>query len=399
MTSPTRTFFLKTSSNNYESKTSNADFRLKTEHTPVELNDGVMGVSLVSCTFPQNQPNVHDATNTFVFGFDDTTLNSAVVVTSSHSFRWRVYNDSLGIWNDWQTYTASGAEIDTFTTLALLNTQLNTNFRAAYNAHTGRVGTEVTFSTTADGTYVELFTNSGPLRLEFEPVLGNYLTLLGFRNTGLYSLISHVAPPGSSYLYKATIPATAYIVGVPPGQYTITELAAFIEQVLLVGDPSLVITVSLSEFTVNDQRLTITCDQKIFFFGVNHGSTIGPLLGIGDDFDTSADIISPFTHFLSYVANLHGPTNVYLVSQLLAGRTTLDGDTGGITSIVKQIPITAGYRDLQVFMNNDNGIPDISFPKSRRKHFTEVDVRLLDHHNRTFQIGNGEIEVMWKLYY
>jgi len=397
MTEQTRTFFLKTSSNNYETKVSNADFKLKTDHTPVELNNGVVGVSLASCTFPQNQPNITASSNTLYFTFDDTTLQNQVTVTANESFRWRYYDNLNGIWSSWLTHTASGVElVAPHLTLASLVTQLNTNFQAAYNAETGNVGTEVTFAATSD--YFVTFTNSGSLIFEFDHAdPGGYLALLGFSNSGVYGLDSH--PPTSTYTHRATYSAVAHSYSVPVGQYDITELAAVIEAAFIAAEPTLVVTVNLAEISTTDQRLTIECDQKIYIYGINQGSTIGPLLGIGDDYDTSADGAPPYNHYFSYVANLHGPTNVYLQSKLLAGRTTLDGDTGGIVSIVKQIPITAGYRDLQVFGNEDNGIPDISFARSRRKHFTEVDVRLVDHNGNTFDIGNGEVEVMWKLYY
>lgn len=396
MTSETRTFFLKTSSNNYETKISNSDFKLKTEHTPVELNNGVVGVSLASCTFPQNQPNITSKCNTLYFTFDDPTLQSQVTVTANDTFNWRYYNGDVGVWSGWITHTPAGAEIAApHATLAAVVTQLTTNFQAEYLAETGRAGTEVVFGSTTD--YFATFTNTGPLTLEFDTVdPGGYLALLGFSNDGVYALDSHAHP---SYTHQATYSAVAHSYSAPVGQYDISELVSVVEAALIAAEPTLVVTVSLSEISTTDQRLTIECDQKIFIYGINRGSTMGPSLGIGDDYDTSAQVGTPWTHNFSYVANLHGPTNVYLQSRLLAGRTTLDGDTGGIVSIVKQIPITSGYRDLQVFGNEDNGIPDISFPRSRRKHFTEVDVRLTDHNGDTFQIGNGEVEVMWKLYY
>ena len=61
-TQETRTFFLKTSSNNYDRKSSNSNFVISTIHTPVELNDGVVGVSLISAAFPQNQANITSKT-------------------------------------------------------------------------------------------------------------------------------------------------------------------------------------------------------------------------------------------------------------------------------------------------------------------------------------------------
>lgn len=97
-----------------------------------------------------------------------------------------------------------------------------------------------------------------------------------------------------------------------------------------------------------------------------------------------------------YVANLHGPQQLFVHSSLLAGRTTVDGD-GGIVSIARAIPITVGYRDLQTYEHEDSGIADISFP--RRKHFNQLNVTLRDSKGRSVDIGAGELELFWKVYY
>lgn len=410
----TRTFFFKTSSCNYQRRTSNADFVVHTQHTPIELNNGVTGVSLVSAAFPQNQPNVTSGHNVLRWQFADPSKNSAFDPTGL-SFQWRTRANG-GTWSATQTWTAGdGAATDdaSFTKVGDSGgwaEAINTAFGTAYNSLTGRSATEVAWDAYEEGkvhSEESIVTLSCTPGVEIELLPGSaYLDMIGIDKIPQDHMrvdnFQTTDASGRRRLYIGSFSPSSYVTTVSPGQYSITDLTAVILAEIQAQPTAAPATstnvISFEEISDIDQRLrlTTTSGWEVTFWGVDLGSTIGPLLGVNsalDDFDVSTETD------LSYVANLYGPSVTYLHSQLLAGRTTLDGDSGGIVSIVKQIPITAGYREMQSYNNDDNGVPDISFPLTRRKHFSEVDVTLRDQYGDILDIGAGELEVMWKLYY
>lgn len=412
-TQETRTFFLKTSSNNYDRKSSNSNFVISTIHTPVELNDGVVGVSLVSAAFPQNQANITTKNNVFRWQIPQAVTFTP---TGSHSFQWRVRGSSTNHqWSAWQTHTAAGGELAAFQNITTWAAQINPTIQAAYNALTGDTATNVAFGaytgtgwSAAQQTSIAIFTVSGQYEWEFGAVgNGNYLSLVGFSDAGRLAL-------GTSNPYNQTFIGSfapnSWAETITPGQYTFTELAAAIETAMELRTG--VAVTSFDEVSTIDQRAKIILDlnegthasRAPFIWGDHFGTTMGNTLGLSVDVQsfTNTAYAAPLYTWeatFSYVANLHGPSVVYLYSQLLAGRTTLDGDSGGIVPIVKQIPITAAYREIESYRNDDNGVPDISFPRSRRKHFSEVDMKLVDQYGDPIDIGSGDLEVMWKLYY
>lgn len=401
----TRTFFLKTSSCNFERKTSNSDFVVHASHTPVELNHGVTGVSLVSATFPQNQSNVTDGKNVLRYSFTTSANNSSLtVVAVTDTFEWRRKATASSAWSSWYTHIASAApaaETGVFTDTGTFVTALNTNFKNSYttafpSASAGDVEFDLYNDFTGLVTAIQnksiiLFRTFSGVIVEFKQ--SSYLTKIGID-------VSAERPNGYNVnaIYLGVVAPTAHVLTITPGQYTVEDISALILADLDTTNPGGYYD-SLGEISDNDQRLrldTNLASETVVFWGTDFGSSIGPSLGISDGVDADIDGVTFDTTF-SYVANLHGPMVVYLHSQLLAGRTTLDGDTGGIVSIVKQIPIVAGYRELQVYNNDDNGVPDISFPLSRRKHFSEIDITLKDQHGNLLDLGSGSLEVMWKL--
>lgn len=392
-TTETRTFFLKTSSSDFERKTSNADFVVHTSHTPVELNNGVTGVSLVSATFPQNQANVITGRNVLRFSISDSTKNDSFAVSGADTIIWR-RKEGSGNWSIWYTHTASGGEIATFTDMDTMMTALDANFKTSYTtAFPSASANDVEWESFNDfmggagdiqNKSIATFKTVSGTGVEFKQTA--YLTKLGI----------DVAQPviqgyTANVKYMGRFAPNSYSYTVPAGQYTVEDIATLVLAELDSVNPGGFYT-ALGEISDNDQRLrltTTTLSEAVVFWGCDFGSTLGPSLGISDGVDTDIDGVTFDTTF-SHVANLHGPMVVYLHSQLLAGRTTLDGDTGGIVSIVKQIPIVAGYRELQVYNNDDNGIPDISFPLSRRKHFSEIDIILRDQHGNVMDLGAGD---------
>jgi hypothetical protein len=414
-TQETRTFFLKTSSNNYDRKSSNSNFVISTIHTPVELNDGVVGVSLVSAAFPQNQANITTKNNVFRWQIPRVVTFTP---TGSHSFQWSVRGSSTNhLWSAWQTHTASGGELAAFDHITTWAAQINPTIQAAYNALTGDTATNVAFGAYAGtGWHIQgeqqksiaTFTVSGQYEWEFGAVSnGNYLSLVGFSDTGRLAI-------GTSNPYNQTFIGSfapnSWAETITPGQYTFTELAAAIKTAMELRAG--VAVTSFDEVSTIDQRAKMNLsidggpylDSEPFIWGDHFGTTMGNTLGLPADVQsfTPTGYVDPdytYEATFSHVANLHGPSVVYLYSQLLAGRTTLDGDSGGIVPIVKQIPITAAYREIESYRNDDNGVPDISFPRSRRKHFSEVDMKLVDQYGDPIDIGSGDLEVMWKLYY
>ena len=408
-TPETRTFFLKTSSCNYQRRTSNADFIVHTQHTPIELNNGVTGVSLVSAAFPQNQPNVTSGHNVLRWQFETTAKNVEFDPTGL-SFTWRTRQTSSGpTWSAYQTWTAGdGAATDdaAFTDVASWVSAINGAFGTAYNTLTGLPTANVAWAT-LPGHEASIVTLSTAAGIEIELGTGSaYLDLIGLtpipQNLDRVDNFSTTDAKNRTRKYIGSFSPTSYATTLSAGQYSVTDLTATILaaiQAQPTAAPATATNVTaFGEISDIDQRLklTTTSGWEVIFWGVDLGSTIGPL--IGTDLAIDAKTGTGDTT-LSHVANLYGPSVTYLHSQLLAGRTTLDGDTGGIVSIVKQIPITAGYREMQCYNNDDSGVPDISFPTSRRKHFSEVDVTLRDQYGSVLDIGAGELEVMWKLYY
>jgi len=404
-TAETRTFFLKTSSSDFERKTSNADFVVHTSHTPVELNNGVTGVSLVSATFPQNQANIISGRNVLRFSISDSAKNDSFAVSGADTIEWR-RKEGSGNWSIWYTHTASGGEIATFTDMDTMMTALNANFKTSYTtAFPSASANDVEWESFADfmggagdiqNKSIATFQTALSVQVEFKQTA--YLTKLGID-------VNRPIVQGytANVKYMGRFAPNSYSYTVPVGQYTIEDISTLILTELNSVNPGLLgdFYTAFGEISAIDQRPRLTTTalaEAVVFWGCDFGSTIGPCLGISDGVDADIDGTTFDTTF-SHVANLHGPMVVYLYSQLLAGRTTLDGDTGGIVSIVKQIPIVAAYRELQVYNNDDNGIPDISFPLSRRKHFSEIDIILRDQHGNVMDLGAGSLEVMWKLYY
>lgn len=402
----TRTFFLKTSSCNYQRRVSNADFVVHTPHTPIELNNGVTGVSLVSAAFPQNQPNITSAHNTLRWQFDVDAKNNPFTGAGPLTFEWR-WRVIGGTWSTTQTYTAINNELNNFTDVASWVTEINAGFQAAYNTLTSRTSTEVAFGalTTGSEASIVTFAASPAIEVELAPGSSTYLSVMGLstfpQDRERIDNYAGTDSSGRRIIYIGDYSPTSYTTTVPAGQYSITDLAAVLLadfKLYPLAAPAAANIVSIDEISDIDQRLKITtaAGYELIVWGIDFGSTLAPIIGTSITVDSKT---ASTDTTLSHVANLYGPSVTYLHSQLLAGRTTLDGDTGGIVSIVKQIPITAGYREMQCYNNDDSGVPDISFPTSRRKHFSEVDVTLRDQHGRVLDIGAGELEVMWKLYY
>lgn len=391
-----RTVYLRTGSHDYRTREHNGSFTVILDHWPVEFNDGCKGISVDSVTFPQNVHNVQTYNNVFKWEpTDDTKNTNTVTLDPTTTIEWKA--DITGQNDQWNTFTPTFTTVFAAGDKAALIIALNAEWQAHYNSVLGLPATDTAWALTdptVSGGYSNVIefnkaANSPTINFRYSPGL----VALGFTDVTKYPGGSTTQPPQGGYYMIGSSPPWAYTTTVPTGQYDIDQLLDVLELDVdtkyAASAPNVVV-----ESSVTDQRLlwSHAAGETLILYGDRFGSTLAPLLGVSSDYITT----SGSTGLLPYVANMHGPNTLYLHSSIMAGRSTVDGD-GGLISMAKTIPITAGYRELQTWDQNDNGVPDIAFPRS--KHFTEINMALRDVQGRSVDLGTGNLEVLWKLYY
>ena len=384
-----RSVFLRVGTHDAEQKLSQSEYRVSIQHWPAELNQGARGVSLGSVTFPINEPNINVKTNRL--RWEPTTNTNSYTVTGSHSLTWRYRTKGDIVWSPIFTYNAGAAAQGVYTATSFQD--LVTDFQNTYNEETGLPGTDVVFGqpgetqaglTNRVWNFLYLSTTHDFEFTNIVDVPNSLLLLLGFTDV-TRTIDRHNGIVGSHS-------PTSNITDITPGTYTSDVLADAIEADIYLQEGAIYNSgnFTIIEGTAHDERyvVTNTSGNPLIIWPLIFGSDLAPLIGIGFEDDEYLT----FDH----VQNLHGNNVVYLHSEIIAGRSTVDGD-GGITSIMKPIPITVSYRDLQTYVNDDSGIPDILFP--RNKIFTDIDISLRDTQRRIVDIGSGELEVYLKVYY
>lgn len=451
-----RSVYLRTSSHDHSTLTSNSQYRVNLEHWPVQLNDGVRGVSLESIAFPNNAANITSENNIFYWdikgrdthpiryqdGYDFDVSDGDDAKKIGDRIIWRYRTSLSDPYSDWITFdldpsthatwnmtTMSGGIIDA-SDLAVLTGLLGGHITSYV---TGSPVLGFHFRYTDDWRMCSFeIEPSADLFIEFDTETApdtNIMKLLGFDNGGIVATEHPTWTSGHVSDILSTRAPFAFKTVVPPGQYDIDTLLDYISQNIQLqsidyaaGIPQfadlnpvggdmipLIQQVPHTDLTpvshfghVGDFRSNGHLAQTLWgdnpgtrlvymFYSGTHGSTLGPVLGI-------SNLVMGITDHETFnsLPNLYGNSMVYLHSSIIAGRTTIDGD-GGIISVVKPIPITVPHRHVQAVSFADSGIPNILFP--RKKFFTDVNITLRDGHGRPVDIGSGELEVVWKLYY
>lgn len=424
-----KAIYLRAATHDSFSRTSNGSFRVDLDYWPVELNKGCHGVSLINATFPLNQPNITVNNNKLAYvlePIDDFDLGPpALVLPQGAQLAYR-YRDPTSIdatWSDYKVFTVTpvggyptGAAVRAFTTLAAgdFRDEFDAALTAHFQAETG--DTDGAFAiqpiwyhdqNRSKWIWNITFTSS-TYEIEYATVIPDSDTSILF---GLGITDATNVEPGIPGITGTQCPLAQCVV-VPPGQYNDEELFEYINGDLstltpagsvfappvietdVVADPGPPIVFETTADT--DERwyhTTTAPDRRILLLSERYGSTLAPFIGMDYNTDTHEPTIDSR---LPHTTNLFGAQSLWIHSSIIAGRTTVDGD-GGIISIAKGIPVTAAYRELQTYTNDDDGTPDIYF--NRRKEFTQINVTLRDSQGRPYDIGSGELMTYWKLYY
>jgi len=378
-----QSIYLRLASNDAVKKVSNSQFTVDLATWPNELGRGVTGVSLVSASFPQNVANVTERNNQFRWHSETVPFG---ITIPNEAFSYTITRRSTG-GSYFVNATYTGGSFTDATTLAA---SLQVDYRAAYVAFmtlvggTG-VGTDVSV-TSSDGYHLTISNDpAADYRIE---IYASQINLdLGFSARDITEFHRDTAPDS---ITTTTMPFT-HLETLPAGWYDSSSLAAAVVAAMSASTGGATYTMAEDPFTEQWVITPVTNPGDVIkFLPRTQGTTAATLLGMGDDAVHGPVVTLP------YKGNLHGPGMLYIHSSKLTGHNSFDGD-GAVISIAKAIPITAEYRMVQTFVNNDAGVPDHLMP--RRKVFRQINITLRDGDGHAVDIGAGILRVKFRLYY
>lgn len=379
-----KSIYLRLSSNDSTVKVSNSQYSVDLSTWPNELGRGVTGISLVSASFAQNVTNVTEHNNQFRWHSESSS--SSYTIPVSHVTTMVITPKVEGF--NYNAAVIHGGGV--YTNATALAADLQTDYRAAYTTwHTQAGNVDYAAAdisvTSSDGYHATISIDPDA---NYYVAFINYQLLLdvGFSEISLNTLLDF----GTSSITTTTMPFT-HLGTLPVGWYDYTTFSAAIVAAMSASTGGDVFTMAEDPLTQVSIITPVTnVGDVIKFLPRVQGTTANILLGLGEE-EVHGPVVT-----MPYVGNLHGPQTLYIHSSKLTGHNSFDGD-GAVISIAKAIPITAEYRGIQTFVNNDSGVPDHLMP--RRKVFRKVNITLRDGDGHAVDIGAGNLQVKFRLYF
>lgn len=347
-----------------------SNFRVAFRNNRNELES--FGASVEAISFPNTFPNVK-ATSAFVFrGFGNgfATLNPAVNTVLADQVT--VTFPSLNVSYVFQIPVAGGA-ITTATFVA----NLNNAFQIAYNAATGRLGTEVTITTDFVGNYT--YTSLIPMAITRTLASDAVSLVFGIplldQGTLFTSFTTPVAPTASLFYPGA-------------GWWVDTDLATAIVNAIgtdpyyLANGGTLVGTSMTQPLGLHDQRWALTVDSAQFT--VYDSGAVNHRIGL---YQTTS-LAAPGTIQALYLPSLGGTQVVYVHSvygtnKINSYDASEQANAGSAKiSQICAVPITVAFGAIQTQSWEYNGYPQISFmsreDSGAARSFDSTNIDLLD---------------------
>jgi len=267
---------------------------------------------------------------------------------------------------------------------------------------------------------------------------GISVAAVGFKNGVTNIRASEEEPYGPTFIIRRTHDATVYeqTFRVAPGQYTITTLCQYLEDVFTGPDPVQPTINTAWEDTIaapGIQDTVLHCSIEImqdgsqrikFYFEDTVGGPIEPIgIAILGCPDTSNSGETPFTaaNYFGWsidptikevrviasgdenviiadnLTTLAGESALFLHSSAVAkGRETLDGE-GLTNAMVQAIPITVPFGVNQTF-TNQNGEARPSIIYDELTSIRQINIQLRDVRGRAVDIGGGELWVVFRFW-
>lgn len=179
-------------------------------------------------------------------------------------------------------------------------------------------------------------------------------------------------------------------VTIPVGQY---DLAQFItaletEMNILLAPESVVIT--QDPIT---KKLVFTCTVPIGFVGSTLGSTMGEVVGLNANDNTS--LFQPFN--MPNFPNLSGPRQVYIISETLSNLTSMVSIGGKLVSVLKAIPLNADFGCPVNFIADMIETNEVYFPEPIN--ISNIDIKITDNLNNILDLEGLDFEMIIRSYY
>jgi len=389
-----KSIYLRLASNDASVKVSNSQYSVDLTSWPNELGRGVTGISLVSASFPQNVTNVTENNNQFAW--HTKTGSGSLTIDSTYSTYITITEVSTGLTASQVCPWSFGTTVYTDADFVTLWNNVLFEYHICFS---NLISITPEFSAVFDPAEFKVSLNADE-QIVFENPAGSVYRYAIGTSADEKNLATHIKFDDSDLdLFNSTsvdlitthMPSIVHTSTIPVGWYSYDDFVTTVIGLMASGG-----AFTMAEISDIDQRSVLTCTSTptdvIRFAPLRYGTTASALFGL--DADTGA-VGTPAITF-QYVGNLHGPQTLYIHSSKLTGHNSMDGD-GSIISIAKAIPITAEYRALQTFVNNDSGHPDHHMP--RRKVFRKVNITLRDGEGKAVDIGAGNLQVKFRLYY
>lgn len=173
-------------------------------------------------------------------------------------------------------------------------------------------------------------------------------------------------------------------VGFYTGTDLITVLKTALDAVLVSGT----VVLSLTDYTEKFKFTFTTTTAKIY---ADATSTMSDILGITTTTASFSAVVDA-----DYIPKLYGVSDVYLESRTLSNDKLYDSKTGRKRPVMKVIPLTAGFGEMNLWESDDSYDRDI-FGSERS--ISTIDIKLTDGNDKLLNLQNHSLDILIKLFY
>ena len=178
---------------------------------------------------------------------------------------------------------------------------------------------------------------------------------------------------------------------IPPGQYTISQLLAFINTAIYSAYTGSV-TLVLNPLTQKIELFN-TSGQS---FGISINSPMAPYLGMLSDIPWTAAAFVGFEGF----PNLAGIQEVYITSQKISDGSNMIVASSTMYPVILNVQITVPFGVFQHYETNHPEIDDIEYPSiSQGTSIRQVDIQLRDRFGNILDLGGLPFNLIIKVYH
>jgi len=181
------------------------------------------------------------------------------------------------------------------------------------------------------------------------------------------------------------------IFTIPEGFYDVTtlmtQLQTDINANLNAG------SVTVTQNSVSGKIVITASGQTIKFFNYTDGTTMANEIGFSV---SSTTYVSSYT--ATYMPQLQGLTEVFLVSSMIAPAHMIDSDNKlQLRNVIMSIPITADFGDINIYEARDENLNVIHY--ANKKSIRNIDIQLQDSQGNVVNLQNNNLKIIFKAYY